>query len=384
MANMVSNDRECRVALHLPGVVDMADRSVFSTTYSEARTKFLEAARAAGAHLAQYEHPAQKGPQGEALFLDVAVLGDPKAPNVMVAGSGTHGIEGFSGSAAQAAWMIDGGASRVPAGSAMAFFHAHNPWGFAHLQRVTEENVDLNRNFVDHSRPYGPNAGYDELHPLITPARWDEENIRRVFGALEAFREKHGEQGFSDAYNGGQYGHPDGMFFGGHRAQWANAAFREAIRKHVGHARRAALIDLHTGIGPFLDHVFLCFHPAGSPAYERARKWWGERAVNRQGSTHKALAVYKGLLVDAFQAELKEAETTAVVIEFGTRTRLEMQKANIALRWLRCHGKEDPERAAEVHADYIEAFYPSDPRWRDAVLGQSRVFLDQAVAGVGG
>jgi len=154
------------------------------------------------------------------------------------------------------------------------------------------------------------------------------------------------------------------------------------VRIHAGHARHAALIDLHTGIGPYLDHVFLCFHQPGSPAFERARDWWGERAVNRQGSTHKALAVYNGLLIDAFQAELSNAETTAIVIEFGTRSRADMQRANVALRWLRCHGRDDPDAARQVRSDYVEAFYPSDPQWRDAVLAQSRVFLDHAVAGM--
>ncbi len=360
----------------------MADLSAFSSTYREARSKFLEAARAAGATLAQYEHPSVKGPEGETLYLDVAVVGRPDAPTVMVVGSGTHGIEGFPGSAAQTAWMRDRGAERVAPGSAMVFFHAHNPWGFAHLQRVTEENVDLNRNFVDHARPYPANPGYDVLHPGITPVRWDEESIRGVFAALESFREQNGEQAFSDAYNGGQYGHPGGVFFGGHRPQWSNGAFREAVRKHAGHAKRAGIIDLHTGIGPYLDHVFLCFHPPGSDKYERARAWWGERAVNRQGSTHKALAVYKGLLIDAFQAELSQAETTAVVIEFGTRSRPDMQRANMSLLWLRAHANEDPGHAKAVHADYVEAFYPSDPQWREAVLAQSRVFLDQAAAGI--
>ncbi len=360
----------------------MQGRSVFSSTYVEARGKFLDAARAAGARIEHHAHPAVTGPQGEALYLDVAVLGRPDAPNVMLVGCGTHGIEGYSGSAAQTAWMQGGGAQRIGSDSNVVFFHAHNPWGFAHGQRVTEENVDLNRNFVDHSKPYPVNPGYADLHPGITPTRWDADAVRGVFSALDAFRQKNGEQAFSDAYNGGQYSHSDGVFFGGHRAQWANGAFREAVRRHAGHARRAALIDLHTGIGPYLDHVFLCFHPPGSPAYERARAWWGERAVNRQGSTHKAVAEYKGLLVDAFQSELAQAETTAVVIEFGTRSRQEMQRANLALRWLRCHGGDDPALAQAVHADYVEAFYPSAPEWRDAVLEQSRVFLDQAVAGI--
>lgn len=360
----------------------MAELSVFSSTYSEARGKFLEAASAVGARMTHYEHSTQRGPDGEALYLDVAVLGKPDAPNVMVIGCGTHGIEGFSGSAAQTAWMKGGAAQRIPAGTAVILLHAHNPWGFAHRQRVTEDNVDLNRNFIDHSRPYPENSGYALLHAGISPASWDDEHVQGVFDALESFREKFGEQAFSDAYNGGQYTHPDGVFFGGQRVQWGNEAFRRAVREHAGHARCAAVIDLHTGIGPYLDHVFLCFHKPGSPAFERARAWWGERAVNRQGSTHKALAVYKGLLVDAFQAELETAQTTAVVIEFGTRSRADMQRANLSLRWLRSHGAEDPIRAVQVRAEYLEAFYPSDSRWRNAVLDQSRVFLDQAVIGI--
>ena len=360
----------------------MPDLSVFSASYTEARDKFLAAARAAGAQLAHTLHADATGPRGEALYLDVAVLGRPDAPKVMVVGCGTHGIEGFSGAAAQTAWMAGSGAARIAPDVALVFVHAHNPWGFAHHQRVTEENVDLNRNFVDHARPYPANPGYTALHPGISPARWDDASVDGVFAALAEFRAKHGEQAFSDAYNGGQYANPDGVFFGGHRVQWGNRAFRDAVRTHVGHAKHAALIDLHTGIGPWLDHVFLCFHPPGSPPYERARAWWGERAVNRQGSTHKALAVYQGLLVDAFQAELPNAQTTAVVIEFGTRSRELMQRANMSLRWLRCHGGEHPVLARQVHDDYIDAFYPADAQWRAAVLEQSRVFIDCGLAGV--
>ena len=361
----------------------MSDRSIFAASYAEARERFLDAARASGALLAHYPHPDARGPQGEALHLDVATLGRPDAPHVMFIGCGTHGIEGYAGSAAQSAWMLDGGASRIPPGTALVFLHALNPWGFAHGQRVTEENVDLNRNFVDHTKPYPANPGYEELHGALSPEGWDEASIRGVFAALDAFRDRHGEQAFSDAFNGGQYSHPDGLFFGGRRAQWANLAFRQAVRTHAGHARRAGIIDLHTGIGAFLDHVFLCFHEPGSPAYGRARAWWGERAVNRQGSTHKALAHYSGLLIDAFQAELPQAETTAVVVEFGTRTRVEMQRATISLPWLRRHEARAPELARKVRAEYVDAFYPSEPQWREAVLAQSRVFIDQAVTGIG-
>jgi hypothetical protein len=55
----------------------------------------------------------------------------------------------------------------------------------------------------------------------------------------------------------------------------------------------------------------------------------------------------------------------------------------MSLLWLRAHAKDDPALAKAVQADYVEAFYPSAPEWREAVLAQSRVFLDQAIAGIG-
>lgn len=354
----------------------------FSSTYAEARGRFLDAARAAGGTLASYRHDAQKGPDGEDLYLDVAVIGPKDAGRVMAAGCGTHGIEGFSGSAAQVGWLAGGGAKRLPPDTAVVLLHAMNPWGFAHRTRCTEENVDLNRNFVDFGVPRPANPGYAEVHPAITPADWDDATVAGIFRWLDEYRARVGEQAFSDAFNGGQYSHPDGIYFGGERVQWANRAFRRAVDEHLSQARHLAYIDLHTGIGPWLDHIYICFHKPGTAAYERARHWWGERAVNRQGVTHKALADYKGILINTLGERLPQAEITSVVIEFGTRERREMQRAGMAGRWLLCEGHRDPEKAKRVHAAYVEAFYPSEPEWRAAVLEQSRGFLDRALAGV--
>lgn len=356
----------------------------FSSRYIEARERFQAAAQAAGARVSSIEHADERGPEGERLFLDVAVAGDPAAPNRLVVVSGTHGIEGYSGSAAQTAWLAGPEPKSLPHDTAVVLMHGINPWGFAHRQRTTEENVDLNRNFIDHAAGHPRNAGYAELHPALVPAEWSEASVAGIFAALDAFRARAGEQAFSDAYNGGQYEFADGVFYGGRREQWSNRAFRSAIGEHVASARSAALIDLHTGIGGWCEHVFLCFHAPGSPAWERARRWWGERAVNRQGSTHKALAAYQGLLIDAFVDMLPGVETTATVVEFGTRSRAEMQKASLSLCWLRRYAHRDPALAERVRADYVEAFYPSAPEWRSAVLSASERFLREAVAGLSG
>jgi len=358
----------------------MSDTAAFSDSYADARRKFVEAARRAGAKLTSYQHPSERGPAGEALYLDVSVLGPGNASRVFVVGSGTHGIEGYSGSAAQRAWLS--GRPRLPKDTAVVFFHAHNPWGFAHKTRVTEENVDLNRNFIDFSGPLPRNPGYDELQEAIAIKDWNEEAIAGAFARLDAYRERVGEKAFSDAFNGGQYTHADGIFYGGSRKQWANSAFRAAVETHLEQARKVAFLDLHTGIGPWCEHIYLCFHAEGSPARERARAWWGERAVNLQGVTHKKLATYQGTIIDAFAQMLPNAEVTSIVVEFGTLPRRDMQRAGLAQRWMRFEGPRDPVLAAKVRREYEAAFYPADPEWRAAVLAQSKDFIDRGVAGI--
>jgi hypothetical protein len=352
-----------------------ADLSAFSGGYREAREKFLDVA---GARVSHHAHP-EKG-----LYLDVATIGPADAERVFAVGCGTHGIEGYSGSAALTHWLRGGGAKRIPPGTAVVFFHAHNPWGFAHKTRVTEENVDLNRNFIDFTKPPPANPGYHEVHRAITPRTWDETTVSGVFQWLEQYKKRVGEQAFSDAFNGGQYSHADGVYYGGAREQWANRAFRNAVTDHFSSSKKICFIDLHTGIGPRYDHIYLCFHPAGSPGYQRARAWWGERAVNRQGVTHKALAVYQGLLIDAFQAALASAELTTLVVEFGTLPREGVQRAALLQRWMRFEGPSQPDLAARLVADYEEAYYPSEGRWRELVLEQSHELLERGLRGVSG
>ncbi len=353
----------------------------FSDTYVQAREKFLAAAEDAGAVVSSDRHDSQTGPAGEGLFLDVARIGPKDARHVLVVGCGTHGIEGYSGSAVQTHWL-NRWDRELPDGVGVLFFHAHNPWGFAHALRFTEENVDLNRNFVDFSKGPPGNAGYGRVHDIIGFEAWSEARVETLFADLARYREEIGEQAFSDAFNGGQYTHPGGIFYGGERVQWSNHAFRRAVQSHLHGVRSAALIDFHTGIGPADGHVFLCFHPQGSASHGRARRWWGERAVNREGVTHKAVANYQGLLVDAFVAMQPGVDTTAVVVEFGTLPRDKMQRASIAASWLWSHQEASEDIRSVLMADIRNAFYPSDPFWRQRVLVQGKEIIDRAVAGM--
>jgi hypothetical protein len=127
----------------------------FAADYSEAREKFLSAARIAGATHHRYDNPT-KGPRGEALSTDVAQLGPEDASKIVMTISSTHGVEGYCGSGFQVDWLTSVGAAGLPKDTAAVMVHAINPYGFAWTRRVTEEGNDLNRNYVDHSKPAVP------------------------------------------------------------------------------------------------------------------------------------------------------------------------------------------------------------------------------------
>jgi len=103
----------------------------FALTYDECRARFRRAAEAAGARFEAHAIEA-RGPEGQTLSLDVARVGRDPAARVLVVLSGTHGVEGFAGSAIQEALVRDFAAARpLPDDSALVLVHAVNPYGVA-------------------------------------------------------------------------------------------------------------------------------------------------------------------------------------------------------------------------------------------------------------
>ena len=69
--------------------------------------------------------------------------------------------------------------------------HAINPHGFSHLRRGNEDNVDLNRNFIDWTAPPPGNAAYADLHPaLVVPALEGPERNAADDALAELARER--------------------------------------------------------------------------------------------------------------------------------------------------------------------------------------------------
>ena len=166
----------------------------FSESYAEARPKFCSAAAAAGGEIRSWLNPKGRGPNGETLYLDTARFGPPDAANMLVLIAGTHGVEGHCGSGGEIAWLRHGGADRLPKNTGALLIHALNPHGFAWTRRVTEDNVDLNRNFVDHDKAYPKNVGYLAIADAVLPKEWNETTQAETERVFAAYAQKHGNR----------------------------------------------------------------------------------------------------------------------------------------------------------------------------------------------
>ena len=221
----------------------------FSQTYREARAKFLAAVDAAGLDAESHPHP-MLGRDAEPLAMDVVRDGAKDARSLLIISSACHGVEGYCGSGVQtlllhdAAWRDAVRASGV----AVLYIHALNPYGFSWWRRTTHENVDLNRNFHDFSRPLPRNTGYDELAAVLVPPTWPPSDA--VNAVTQRYAQQHGMAALQAAVSGGQYDHPQGIFYGGVNPSWSNLTLRKVLRDHGQRCQRLGWVDLHSGLGP--------------------------------------------------------------------------------------------------------------------------------------
>jgi hypothetical protein len=356
------------------------DLGVFSTSYAQAREQFLAAAHAAGATVQHWLHPL-KGPAGETLACDTAWLGPPGARRVLVVLSATHGVEGYCGSGPQIALLRGPLAQALPPDTGVLLLHAVNPHGFAWERRVTEENVDLNRNWVDFSLPLPANPGYTELHEACCPPALDAATLAAAEGRIDAFRAAHGEHAERVARSSGQYTHANGIFYGGSGPTWARRTQEAILARHLAGARTVAVVDLHTGLGPYGYGEPICNHAPGGDRVKRARRWWGASVTEPLLGTSSSQEKW-GLTEFGYERALAHADIAFVALEFGTWP---PTQGALVLRddhWLWQHGDPRGPEAAPIRRALRDHFFPPFTDWQEMVLFRADQVFRQALAGL--
>ncbi|RXH40395.1 M14 family metallopeptidase [Bradyrhizobium zhanjiangense] len=348
---------------------------VFSDTYHEARQKFLEAAPSSKAYACS-----TKGPGGEALFTDAVYIGAPNAKKLLILISGTHGVEGYCGSAAQLLFLKAGFHKRLASEIAVLFVHALNCFGFAWDRRVTAEGCDLNRNFIDFSKPIPANPGYEELAEHLVPADLSPEGLRRAEAAISEYRSRHGEWSFQAMRKSGQYTRPGGMFYGGTGPTEARFTLEQITRDFdVFQRDEVVVLDYHTGLGPYGYCELQCEDVSGMDGYERAVRIFGPSVTsNLVGNSTSPLL--HGTQAEYWQRALGGRQTY-VCPEFGTYEPDRSRKAFRDDLWLFLHRPDaaDSELGRKIRAATKAHFYPQAADWKEMVVWRSHQVSRQAI-----
>ncbi len=352
------------------------DVDSFAADYADARAKFLAACRDKPGYLQSLQHPDCQF-DNQPLYTDLFLTGAEKASKMLVVISGTHGVEGFCGSAAQVNWL-----RHEPLASddvALLFIHALNPFGFANLRRVNEDNVDLNRNFVDFNK-VPDNIGYRQFATHLLPSRWLPDTATETGRRMADYRLEYGQNKLDEAISAGQYHYPDGLFYGGNKPSWSHQAIQTIISDFdIAGRKRAAVIDIHSGLGPYGYGEIICDHPPQSAGVGFAKQWFGDSVTEPALGTSTSVPKY-GLMDYAWHRALTD-RGCYVTLEFGTYPSWQMipvlQEENY------CWQKPvSAARKLSVQRQLRDYFFPDKQDWKQMVLFRSVQVLTQAINGL--
>lgn len=342
--------------------------SYFKDTYQESREAFRSLSKIyPEGELQSHKIPAKNDSDltMETFFIPPS---SGKKEKLLILTSGIHGIEGFTGSALQQYFLDHHFFDLKDQDMGVLFIHGINPYGFKNKRRVTENNVDLNRNFDTTDDLFkNENSGYGFVRSLLNP----ERKISRLNFYLKAILaiKKYGMENLRKAIVRGQYQYPDGIFFGGRDFEPQVKIIQEIVTRLSDGYKQVLMIDLHTGYGQKGElHLF------------------GDRSPYID--QHHMDDVFRGLPVDygqekdfytvtggftVFMAKLFHQKSifAGLCFEFGT---IDSHKTLGSLDSLYRMVTEKQNRGL-----FTEMFYPNSSEWRERVARQFRASLTSAM-----
>ncbi len=352
--------------------------SLIPQSYVQARDRFLTAASKLGAKIESLQIAA-KGPQGEDLWVDAALLGASQPGRLLIISSGVHGIEGFFGSAVQTGFLEDElRGAQLPADGGLLMLHAINPYGFAWYRRFNENNVDLNRNFLLPDEPFSGSPPlyshlYKQYPATIKPRRFS----LLLVGKLLFTMLRHGKKQLRAAVPVGQYDYPKGPFFGGAQPEKIQLWLRDALQRWLQNAKEVVHLDFHTGLGAWGACKLLIDHDPESSNCDWWKQHFNPASVEcvKRGNTSYLIRGAFGRWCEHLAGSIPYRFATA---EFGTRSPMRVLAAIISEnRAYWCGLKANPHYAW-IQKRMMEAFVPSDRAWRENSIQTSMDLVQQA------
>jgi predicted deacylase len=338
----------------------------FSSDYYAARKRFC--AKATALNWRQESYFIR-----EDLSIDVAISTYlPNRPTILVT-SGLHGGEGFFGSAVQLALMDSGS---LATDLNWVFIHALNPYGFAHLRRCNEDNIDLNRNFLLPDEEYrGSSPIYGKISAVLNPERLGSIDwfVPQMLGAIAKYKLANIWQAVAE----GQYDFPKGLFFGGQAASKTQQILQEHLPQWIGDSQNILHLDFHTGLGKWGTYKLLMDTVVTPVELQQLQTHFGAESILAIDGGKKKYQV-RGNIGQWTRQLLQPRNYNYFCAEFGTysfaKVLMMLRQENYVHN---CLTATDPVYL-RTKEQMKEIFCPGSDQWRSMVIAKSTVIMTQA------
>jgi len=298
---------------------------------------------------------------------------------LMVVNSGTHGIEGFVGSAVQLMLMKEFFKQEMFSEVGLLLVHGMNAWGFKNERRFTENNVDLNRNYsLKKSLFQTKNDGFVALYDMLTPkGELNMGSIKNRFFMLIAIKYvvQKGMPALIQAFAQGQYQFQEAIYFGGYNFEQQVAIMSEVLRSKAADYHTILNLDLHTGFGE-REQLHLFPNPVEDPVLKKKMETVFKGYQIDWGDSDDFYTVH-GQYVEFTGALLPDKTSIPMLLEFGTLNTsktiglLKSAYVSISENQGFHYGYKSEKDSLKAREGYYEMFYPPSEKWRTNAMNIS-------------
>ncbi|HAN79425.1 MAG TPA: hypothetical protein DCQ31_17510, partial [Bacteroidales bacterium] len=277
----------------------------------------------------------------------------------------------FVGSAMQLLFMKNYIDSALLSKTAVLFIHSVNPYGFKYLRRVTENNIDLNRNSsVPDSLYTTINEGYPKVYDLINPHEpLEMGDFSKKFFFVSAINEirKSSMPVLRQAVLQGQYQYPEGLYFGGKKQEPQIRDIKPIFEKYTAPYSEIFAIDMHTGYG---QRGTLHLFP--NPVDQNTRKRMEEifEGYKIDWGDSKDFYIITGDFVNFLGQIIPDKEIIPISFEYGTKDSqttlgsLKSIEIMIAENQGKQHGYATATDSTEILPVFVDMYFPDSEAWR--------------------
>ncbi|MCG3417780.1 M14 family metallopeptidase [Oceanobacillus jordanicus] len=295
--------------------------------------------------------------------------------------SGEHGIEGYAGAACIHMFVEECIEHIEPETTGICLVHAINPWGMRNFRRVTENNIDLNRNYIEEEGPLpiDVNKKYEKEKELFLPngkIKDITEEQNRLFKTLTKALAKEGYANMKHAKSMGQYEFERGVYYGG-KALEESAKYVRSLQvdlleqyNHIVH------MDWHTALGPS-NELTMVVPPDEEQDLEEIQSRYPLKNIMKF-SDKKVVGDSNQHFYTLQKKNYPDTKLFSALFEFGTfgddkKAELRELMTIVLENQLYWEGAEKESNRNYILNEFQEMFYPQDEVWRSDVIKEARI-----------